>query len=772
MGFDRAACLARLARFVDPARGASWREDGPRLPMAEAEARFWLRLLAVVGDHDRASLLAQAQDLDVARPLRWPEAAQAIASTPLPEAMTVPLCGLPPYVVCRALRAPFPTSLRVAHAFRERALPDLDGAARERLRRELEVAPEDWPTTTEDTPSALFFLAAALGMRDAILPVVESWPAPADPIRAARIQRAHQPHWLLLALSRDEALAHFRRLSLRCPSRSFLEAWLALTGVDGVEPAGQRLESPRLLARLAQVLAPETGRLMAGLHAGPLAVQAQAWLAAHPALAPAPTEADRADRERLERRADAARDTRALRAGLELERLPALTRGGEAVPLDEVRSQLEVVRAAAPFEVTPGVRRFAAGLDPESRAVFGDAFGRHHAGDLELAPPLCHVLALFGGPGVVGLLAPDKEVDPERWRAQLEAWRYRCSALQLCGSDEALRILVSHTAADRPRSLRDAAFLALSALAAERGCEREELFDAVAPDFDCADRRLSYGERSFRLVFDPSLKPRLRCADGSLRKGLPRARKSDDPARVAEAKARWKRWKKNIAAFSKGQRSRLKQAMLRGRRWAPDSFRAQYTGTGLRGLLARRLIWGAFAPDGALLFSFRVDADGAACDLEDSPRTLPEDARIGLIDANHLRLEELERWLEILRDYELFQPFTQLSRVVLRVEPGDAEERQLPLPAEATCRLPKFFAILRNTKWIRDPDGRDMLKDFPRARQRAFLRYRTAGDEVELERVVFQPFDFDATGGLNLALGQVHPVVFSDVARVVAAILR
>ncbi|MCP9969820.1 DUF4132 domain-containing protein [Actinomadura madurae] len=103
---------------------------------------------------------------------------------------------------------------------------------------------------------------------------------------------------------------------------------------------------------------------------------------------------------------------------------------------------------------------------------------------------------------------------------------------------------------------------------------------------------------------------------------------------------------------------RLERAMVTGRSWTPEEFRAFFVEHPLMGHIARRLVWAA----GDAVF--RVAEDGTLADVHDDEFTLPPDAAVTLPHPVLLDEKTVAAWASVFADYEILQPFEQLGRPV------------------------------------------------------------------------------------------------------------
>jgi hypothetical protein len=272
-------------------------------------------------------------------------------------------------------------------------------------------------------------------------------------------------------------------------------------------------------------------------------------------------------------------------------------------------------------------------------------------------------------------------------------------ALASAGGDIALMHLARFAEKSKVKNLKKKAQAALDAYCEEHGMTADELGDRIVPDLGLDARgelTLSYGPRSFRVVFDDSLKVSLRSGDAPMR-SLPKAAATDDAQLVERAHATWEAIKKETKPILEAQTRRLERAMARRRAWSRDQFERYHLRHPLMQHFARRLVWGAF--DGAsLALSFRIAEDGSFANALDAPTDVPSSLTIGIVHPLALGREAVGRWGDILGDYQIVQPFPQLARETFAIEPAETSKTALDRFAGVPVQGARFYA-LRHRGW-------------------------------------------------------------------------
>lgn len=237
--------------------------------------------------------------------------------------------------------------------------------------------------------------------------------------------------------------------------------------------------------------------------------------------------------------------------------------------------------------------------------------------------------------------------------------------LALIGTDVALMHLHGIAQKLKFKGLQEKARQKIDELAEARGLTADELADRLVPDLgldDDGSLNLDFGARSFRVVFDESLKPLVRDSEGKRLGDLPKPRKDDDPEKSSAAVELWKALKKDAKTLALGQVLRLELAMCARRRWSLAVFQQFLVQHPLMRHLVVRLAWGVYDAEDRIERVFRVVEDGTFADTNDDALVLPDGARIGVSHTLEMSSEDEAKLGTLFGDYELVQPFKQLGR--------------------------------------------------------------------------------------------------------------
>ncbi|MQM28641.1 DUF4132 domain-containing protein [Glycomyces albidus] len=338
---------------------------------------------------------------------------------------------------------------------------------------------------------------------------------------------------------------------------------------------------------------------------------------------------------------------------------------GHALPAESVRHLITVLALSTPDYPYAGLDVAAAALDRGSLTRFSRALFQLW---LSMGSPskdgwALTQLAHFADDDTVRLLAPMVR----EWPGQSQHKRAvnGLGVLGAIGTEAALRAIQGIAEKVKFKALKEEARTQIAGIAAGLGLTQEQLADRLLPDFGLGEDGalvLDYGPRTFTVVFDEQLKPFVKDETGKPRKGLPKPGAKDDPELAEPAYKRFAALKKELRTVAADQVQRLEAAMVNGRTWTKDEFERYYVRHPLTWHLTRRLVWSA--ESGGAASAFRVAEDRTYTDANDDAFVLPDDAVVRLDHPVRMG-DRAADWAELFADYEILQPFEQLSRPVL-----------------------------------------------------------------------------------------------------------
>ncbi|MDE6672054.1 MAG: DUF4132 domain-containing protein [Ruminococcus sp.] len=268
---------------------------------------------------------------------------------------------------------------------------------------------------------------------------------------------------------------------------------------------------------------------------------------------------------------------------------------------------------------------------------------------------------VHGGHGMVEMLMKYIKEWSEHSRGAIASEAVMAMAVN--GSSEALMNVDSIARKFRHKQVRNSAKKALDDVAEIFGITKEELSDRIVPDMNFNDRMcrvFDYGNRQFNVYLTPTLEIEIFNGDKKL-KNLPKPAKSDDPEKSVQAYEDFRIMKKQIKTVVANQKQRLEYVLMCDRKWTSENWKNLFVKNPVMHCFAIGLIWGVY--DGnRLVESFRYMDDGSFTNIDEDEFNIPENAEIGLVHPVELTPEQKKAWAEQLSDYEIIQPFPQISR--------------------------------------------------------------------------------------------------------------
>ncbi|MFF2551462.1 DUF4132 domain-containing protein [Nocardia sp. NPDC058058] len=447
--------------------------------------------------------------------------------------------------------------------------------------------------------------------------------------------------------------------------------------------------------------------------------------------------------------------------------LPPISAGAcTALPLDAMRNLLTMLLLSTPGAPYAGIEVVKNSCDAGSLAEFAWAVYRQW---WQAGAPTKHywVYEALGGLGddttVEQLLADVRRQSDPRALPALDTF-------VAIGSDAALLALRAIGEKGKSARVREAAQSRITEIADRLGLTPDQLADRLVPDLGLrADGtvELDFGPRRFVIGFDEQLRPTLTTGDGKTIKTLPKAGVNDDAERAEQAHKTFRKIKKDARALAADQIARLERAMVTQRRFTVAELRELFIAHPLRWHITRRVVWGVYQ-DGMPISTFRIAEDRSFADHVDEAVTIAEDAILGVAHPLHFA-DDNRAWAEVFADYELLQPFPQLSRETYTLP--EALRGVSAIPGDGTKVDGTRFLGLTARGWSQPQVGDgghlyDFEKPLPGER---FLQVLTSPGIASWDPRGDQTFDVRlyrrGRGGVEPTFGELDPVTASEMLR-------
>jgi hypothetical protein len=373
-------------------------------------------------------------------------------------------------------------------------------------------------------------------------------------------------------------------------------------------------------------------------------------------------------------------DVDRLLSGLSRSRLadPPEPPPGDPTPADGgVSIAVESSAATQPLvePLDPATRELIAGCDRASLAGFGRALLEGWLSDGMPAAQAWVLLAQahVGDDATMDRLAPLVRSWPAKSRYARAIDGY--AVMATAATDVALRHLIAIEENMSGGATNDRALDYLEQGAARRGLSVTQVADrlTITHGLD-AGMTVDYGPRSFTVVTDEHLTAHVRTADGRVLARPPKPGVKDtDP----DAYQRFLQLKKDLRATASAQAARLEREMLTRRLRPARDLAEVVLPHPILGPIARRLLWGVYDAGNRLVRALRIAEDGSLADIGDTAVTVAGDTPLGIVHPADLG-DDLAAWAQIVADYEIVEPFPQMTRPVVTLTEEQMAATSLP----------------------------------------------------------------------------------------------
>jgi predicted DNA-binding WGR domain protein len=435
--------------------------------------------------------------------------------------------------------------------------------------------------------------------------------------------------------------------------------------------------------------------------------------------------------------------------------LPPLRVDGHCLNEEQVKALLQVLQKTPCGERHP----LTDGLKANGEAASRDAFAWYIFEQWMIdGAPSKEKWALFaighlGGDRSALKLTPLIRAWPGEAQHQRAVLGLQC--LRAIATDTALMQLNGIAQKVPFKALKTRAMECMEEIAKERNMTRPELEDRIVPDCGLDERGsrvFDFGPRSFRFILSPELKAMIKEESGKARPDLPKPTSKDDEKKAGQALDEWKILKKQVAEVARIQATRLEQAMVTGRRWDPESFQLLLVRHPLMTHLVQRVLWAACDASGKAVKVFRVTEEQELADSGDESLSLSGFASVSVIHPLNCPDDEKRRFGELFSDYEILQPFPQLSREIYRLEGDEINQSEIKRFGGKKIPAVSVAGTLDRLGWVRGIPAdagyiSEHSKPFYGAAVTAVVEYETGfcvgylqdSEDMEIDRVVFIP---------------------------------
>ena len=231
-------------------------------------------------------------------------------------------------------------------------------------------------------------------------------------------------------------------------------------------------------------------------------------------------------------------------------------------------------------------------------------------------------------------------------------------AIALNGSKKGLGLVYDASRKFKQSSVRNTCSYILNDITRKLGISKEAFADKIIPDFDFNKdgvRIIESDDKKFKVTlksdFSISIFDEIKNKEyKTLPKDFPETPKKE-----------LSKLKSEINKVLKTQTERLMLVFMDARKWTLKEWNEVFFENPLMKIFAVKLIWGVYDNNGQLLNTFRYMEDGSFNNADDEEIKIDNDNLITLLSPIETDKTLIEKWKNQLADYDIIQPFYQLS---------------------------------------------------------------------------------------------------------------
>ncbi|MDJ1494760.1 DUF4132 domain-containing protein [Cytophagaceae bacterium DM2B3-1] len=381
---------------------------------------------------------------------------------------------------------------------------------------------------------------------------------------------------------------------------------------------------------------------------------------------------------------------------------------------------------------------------------------------------------------LAGFLGDDSLVDVIR--PQINKWvesnrgkmaEYGVVALALIGTNKALRAVefFSRKYKTKYSNIGTAALNALQVAAEELGMDMNELADSIIPDFGFENmyKTFKVGEDEFRTFINKDFKLAFLNEDNKLLKSAPK----NTPKPLLDE---FKEIGKEVRDVVRSQSSRMELYLVIQRKWKPEKWQSFFVNNPIMFVYATHLLWGTFDASGKLSHTFYCAEDTSLLNLQDEEITIAEDSMVGMVHPLDLSEEERAAWIQKFYEAGIEPLFPQLLRPSVLLSDTDKDLTEVEEFADKKGNAVQIKGAFKRFGWTAwelgdHGDIYSFSKSFDELGVQAFIEtggglfmgYTEDGWMAEFGKCYFRKMAGNIYQSPNLPLGEVPPIVYSEV---------
>lgn len=233
-------------------------------------------------------------------------------------------------------------------------------------------------------------------------------------------------------------------------------------------------------------------------------------------------------------------------------------------------------------------------------------------------------------------------------------------AIALNGTKKAFGLVYDASRKFKQSSVRNTSSSILYAVTKKLGISKEAFADKIIPDFNFDKdgvRIVESDGNKFKITLNKDFT--ISIFDEIKNKEFKTFPK-DFPE---DAKKELSKLKSEINKVLKTQTERMQLVFMDARKWTLTEWKEVFFENPFMKTFAVKLVWGIYDKNNNLLNTFRYMDDGSFNNIDDEEIKINDDSLITLVSPIEMDKKLIEKWKSQLSDYNIVQPFNQLSEI-------------------------------------------------------------------------------------------------------------
>ncbi len=275
---------------------------------------------------------------------------------------------------------------------------------------------------------------------------------------------------------------------------------------------------------------------------------------------------------------------------------------------------------------------------------------------------------------------------------------------------------------------------------------------------------LDYGTRNFIIGINKQIEFTIVDNNGKSFKNLPKPGKNDNEKIAKQSEELFSNLKKEIKDFLKAKKDKMIAYMTEKRLMSFEDFKYLFMENPIMTHFSNSLVFGVYDDDKKLIKTFLFMEDGSFIDENGDDFKLNETDKISIVHPIDLTKEIIDKWKQIIADYEIEQPFRQIDRSVYVLTDENKNNKSIDdFKDKKILSITLWSKLTNNLGWSRGSveDG-GWYYNFYKHVGGIYVYLEFSGSDVS----GYDKFSEVTVGSLTFSgktLGEMSPLVISEI---------